>query len=332
MRLIRAPNTSLLPPAAAAAVALVALVVLLGFLPALAAKASTPPASCDRGARSIGELLTEVTPKELAGPLEAQILSSYALFRRPQQLGDQPPALSRANEQVGFQLGGYFPGYVRLLAALPDGAHYFAVPGFLREQSIPPAHCLPPSERSLRAKLVEEQRKQASVPVYCIVESGPHPSHEGEGRCEPFAGVEEGLGVFASGFSERPVVDLVPDGVASVRIDYRTGSPILASVSENALLFTPAKARTQAFERVLKALAREGPITPSVGGKPPTKAQRRRRVKDVEKRLDEALAQATPSRIEWLSASGTLLRAISPPPRHTGSSSTIEVLSTTFGA
>ncbi len=287
------------------------LVGVFGAAPAGAAKTPGRPSSCSSSVVSVGGLLgseREAEPKELPGPLEASILSSFAVFRRAAQPSDQLPALSLAGSDLDSELSSYYPGYVRQLLELSDGSRYFAIPAFERPAHIPPAQCLPRSLRSQRPKLVEEQRKRASEPVYCIVRVGGGADLGGP-ECEPFAEVDEGLRVFESAFSQAPIVDLVPDGVASVRIVYRTGAPIVATVGENAFVFTPPKLLTQHLEKILSAVEPGRPAK----AKHLTKAQKRRIELAFEKRLERALAEAEPTKIEWLGAGGALLRGISPP-------------------
>lgn len=296
---------------AIAAIVVLVVSVVLGNVAAVAAKTAKRPSSCEQ---SVGGLLgskPEYEPKELTGPLEAPILASFAVFRRAAQPSDQLPALNSAGNDLDSQLAGYYPSYVRRLITLPDGTRYFVIPAFERTLSVPPARCLPPSLRTDRSKLVEEQRKRASTPVYCIVRSGAGESSGAE--CQSFADLDEGQRVFASGLAQGSTVDIVPDGVASVRVVYRTASPVLASVSENAFLFTPPQGLIRHAERVFKKFFSELEPGSPAKAKHLSKARERRLEKAVAKHIKQAFDEVEPARIEWLAANGALVRDINPP-------------------
>ncbi len=296
-----------------AALGLIGLIGLLGSAPASAAKAPKRSSSCPPSeVVSLGSGF-ESEPKELSGSPAASVLGSFGVFRRAALPGDQLPALSQAGNQLDEQLASYYPGSVRHLLTLSDGSRFFVVPGFEQAESVPPARCLPKSLRSLRAKLVEEQRKRAAEPVYCIVRLGSHRSVGGFG-CQPFAEIDKSPRIFLSGFNGAPTVDLVPDGVASVRIAYRTVAPIVASVSENAFVFTPPKALTLRLDQTLKKVIGSAVSSFTGNAKHLTKAQKRRVQRVEEKALERALLQAEPTRVEWLDGSGALVRSIGPPP------------------
>lgn len=283
--------------------------VLVGLmLLAVAPSALANNAGSRCRASGLRSLQGERAPVELKGALEQTTLSSFAVFRRAALPGDQIPALSNVGNQLDFQLASYYPAYIRQVAALPSGARYFVVPGFERAVSIPPAHCLPKSLRSRRGKLVEEQRKRVSEPVYCVarVDGG---GASGGAQCEPFARIDDAQRVFESSFLRAPTVGLVPDGVTSVRIDYRTGAPIVASVRENAFAFSAPAALTRVFEQATKKLFAS---LPPAKAKHLTKAQRRRATEAFEKRFEAALAEAQPTKVEWLDGE-VLVHAVARP-------------------
>jgi len=291
-----------------AAVASLAAAAVLGLSAAAHAKAPTRSDPCDLSTgtgspASNGEAL----PLELSSPFEAAILERFGVLRRAALPSDRFPALSPVGIQLDSQLVSFFPAYVRQVKTTPKGGRYFLIPGFARAHVIPPVNCLPASLRRDRPELVEQEQKLASEPVYCIVDVG----HEGAGsECGWFAQIEESPLLFAPSLSnEEPIVELVPDGVASVRILYRTGAPVVATVGENAFVFTPPKLLTQHLEKILSAVEPGRPAK----AKHLTKAQKRRIELAFEKRLERALAEAEPTKIEWLGAGGALLRSISPP-------------------
>ncbi len=222
------------------------LVSVLALAPVALAKTPNSSASCETSGGSISKLLEadESVPAELTSTLEAGVLSKFAVLRRAALPSDQIPALSPVGGEVDRELVSYYSGYVRQLEVLPNGSRYFVIPGFAKPKRVPPAACLPASQRRDRPALVEQEHKLAAQPVYCIVAIG----HESAGtECEPFAEIDQSPRVFAPHLSAAPTVELIPDGVASVRITYLTGASVLAAVDENEYSFAiPAAVQAKA--------------------------------------------------------------------------------------
>jgi hypothetical protein len=296
---------------ALAPVALLVSVVVLMLAPAALAKTPKLSAGCETSGASITALIEaeESVPAELSSPLEAGILSRFAVLRRAALPSDQIPALSPVGGEIDGELVSYYPGYVRQLKVLPNGSRYFRIPGFAKSGSVPPVRCLPAPERRDRPALVEQEHKLATEPVYCIVAIG----HESGGnQCEPFAEIEQSPRVFVPSLSEAPIIELIPDGVASVRITYLGRSSVLAPVDENEYSFTmPAAVRARAKKRFTKDLHR------LTRAKHKTKAQKRRVLEELFAALDKTLVEARPRKVEWLGVAGELLHS-STPPKSTG--------------
>jgi hypothetical protein len=244
--------------------------------------------------------------KELSTPLGATILSSFAIFRRSALPSDalsglkpEGDGLDRELSKV-YELSGYYPAYVRQLTRLPNGRRYFVIPAYGRSESVLPAHCLPAGARERRV-LVEEQHRRLVEEVDCIIEMGGSENAPPLG-CEPFAAIDEAGRVFQPDLYKELIVELVPDGVASVRIAYRETSPIVVPVSENAFWFTPPPPTPRAAAELKR-------LEPEVVATHLTRAQRRR----FTLQWNEAAQETEPTKIEWLDNAGGLVRAISPP-------------------
>jgi hypothetical protein len=150
-------------------------------------------------------------------------------------------------------------------------------------------------------------------PVYCIIAVGSGGRHAPLPGCEPFAKIDEGGRVFQSdALIEEPIVELVPDGVASVRITYQETPAIVVPVSENTFLFTPPPP-TPRVEAELKRLE------PAIVGTRLTMAQRRH----IMSQWDKTVNETDPTRIEWLGSAGGLIRALSPPTAESNSATSV---------
>jgi hypothetical protein len=247
----------------------------------------------------------EMLPAELSSPLEEVILTRFAVFRRGALAGDRFPALSPVGIEVDNQLARYYPSYVRQVKVLPNGGRYFVIPGYARPLRIPPVRCLPASLRRDRTTLLEQEHKLASEPVYCVVEIG---SDSGPGTCESFAQIEESPRIFEPILTEEAIVELVPDGVASVRATYAIGPPLVVTTAENIYTLAPPRDVRRREQRAVHKLADR-----PEHDKHPTKAQQRRSLDAFVEGLDKAAAEATPRKLEWLGSAGELVRSIARP-------------------
>jgi hypothetical protein len=243
-------------------------------------------------------------PKKLSTPLEARILSSFAIFRRPAVPGDEPPGLSpgglRRELYKDYELSSYYPAYVRQLSGLA-GRGYFVIPAFGAPEMVPPAHCF---RAGVRRELVEQEHRRLVEPVYCIIQAGATRQAPVPG-CEPFAQVNESYRAFqVSDFlGGEPTIELVPDGVTSVRITYQATPPIIAHVNENTFLLTPPPTPNTPLDTKLKQLLQR------LRGKHISRVERRA----ITIEYNTAFTGTYPTRIEWLNSTGGLVRALNPP-------------------
>ncbi len=312
----------------AALVAALGLVVLAGC----AAQAATRSAA--RQTAPCGSSLLSLrgpqspAPRPVSASPGAAIVADFGLFRRPAQPGDVPSArgLGRVRPDRWlaqfFELATYYPASIRRLAVGPVGTTYYVIPGFGGE-AVRPTRCLPAAAH--RELLVERQHRR-SEPVACVVETGSIGS--GAVGCDPFVAIDQQLEVFASTPGDGPVVQLVPDGVTSVRISYRVGAPIVAPVAGNALVFTPSPP-----DRHLRSLQHWLGVLDSKGAESGfcVRSSPRGRLRchspnppRIQRRLDaqwrrayrayrRAATARAPVEVEWLDAAGAVVRTIGRP-------------------
>jgi hypothetical protein len=231
-------------------------------------------------------------PRPLTVSLPAAVLASFAVFHRPALVSDKPPEGLLASELYNtYELESYYPAYVRRLADLA-GRRYYVVPAFAHQADEARIECL--FRHVDQAKLLAQQHRRAAEALYCFIEV---PERRGtDPGCEPFAANEQSARVFgASDFLRDPLVELVPDGVAAVRITYREHPTLTLAVSENAFAFTPpppAPAAAATLHRLQGRILTGNPTE-----------------------YNEALAQTDPTKIEWLNRAGRVIRTIRPPTR-----------------
>jgi hypothetical protein len=286
-------------------------------LAAVARKHGKQPSPCSGGA-IFGPGSRE--PMPLSGAPDPAILSRFAVLRRAAGPADQLPPLNPFGSQLDFQLASYYPGYIRQLAQLPDAGRIFLLLGF-RRSFLPPLKCVPPRLR----KRVLEQRKLESQLAYCVGEIGVSHRPFVSTSCLSFADIETGGALAASALSTAPVVDLVPDGVATVRLSYRNGATIAGAVHENTLIFTPPQGPIKRAKRLLHGLERK---LSREEGEYGNKAKRRRLEQMFIRALARTYDRLPPRQVQWLDSAGHVLRSFAP---HQGASR-LNVISIVSGA
>ncbi len=274
-------------------------------VPAMAKRRATKPSSCS-GAIGALEPEAELEPVELAGPPEPAVLGKFGVLRRAAVPADQLPPLNRLGSRLGFELNSYYPGYIRQLLRRPNGVRYFLIPGIKRVPDLPPERCLPVRLRHLHQPKPET--------VYCVAGIGSNVRQLPSAGCQTLAEIETGGDLADPYFSSSFQVDLVPDGVATVRLVYRGGAAITAPVSENTFTFTPprtpiARARA-ALKRLERAFERELKYKHTAAH--PTKRQLQRRERVASKLLERVLSELPPKQVQWLDAGGNVLRSFTP--------------------
>jgi hypothetical protein len=217
-----------------------------------------------------------------------------------------------------FTLASWYPTEVRKLDTR-TGARYYVIPAFGRREPVP-SSCRP---AQVRRELVAQERRRLTEPVACVIAIGAGGSTPSD--CEPFAAIEAQADVFTSGGLTDPIVLLVPDRVAALRVSYRSRTSITVPVVGNTVVFTPpplSRHLRALQERVIRLEAQVGGCyrtghMPWVCGNPHlTKAQNHR----LEVRLDQAVAAhrhavaaADPTQVDWLDPAGHVVRTLTPP-------------------
>lgn len=273
---------------------------LVALVPSSAAAAKK--ARC-QSSGVLGALGESQPPAELEGSLEAPVLAQFGIFRRAQAPGDVLPPVNPAAEVIGHSLSGYYPSEIRQIAALANGARFYVVPGLPRAITVPRSECLP---KALR-ELLEKERAKDAEPRYCIIATGLKQELGTEG-CPPFSEVAASGPVFNLFGGEGPQALLVPDGVAFVRVVGPGTRTVTIAVAENAYVYTPPatleKEEAALFHKLFKP--------PKV--KHPTKAQRRWTERKAFRAFEEVALRTRPSRVEWLGATGQVVKSTKRPP------------------
>jgi hypothetical protein len=243
-------------------------------------------------------------PVPASQPLDPVISGIYAVLRRPSGPQDALQAINPLGEDLSSELRAYFPDSIRQLAIDPSGERWFLVAGFARGIPIPPARCLPKPLRRQRGRLVAEQRRREQVVTYCVDDVGPRRPEEGTTNCQPFETIQTGGGLDTQLISQAETVDLVPDGVAALRIAYHNGSVYTAEVRENAFVFASPPPLVALFRTELRRIV-ESALAP--GARHQTAARRRARARRFAVRLRRLLVRVTPT-VQWLDPAGGVIR------------------------
>lgn len=299
------------------------LMAMLGMI--VASGCSTEPAKSagrNLGSSCIPPALNPLAPKPpppkaISTPLESSIRSRFAIFRRSPRRGDRfhAPTSGAGNELARvlgnqYELSSYYTAYVRRLPRPPAVGRSYVVPAYGRTEAVPPARCFSKriwgSGARRRTELVEQERRREVEPVACIVvargnASSPGGQNANLAGCTPFAQIESGAAAFGvSDFHGEPATELVPDGVATVRVTYSSTAPILARVSENAFVLTPPKAPANRLDAELRGLERR------LSDKHLANARRER----LTLEYDRKYTGTYPLKVEWLDDAGKAVRTI----------------------
>jgi hypothetical protein len=246
-------------------------------------------------------------PVPEASPLDPAATAMFAVLRRPAGAEDQVPVFNSLNENLGYELRSYFPAYLRQLTRDPGGDRYFLIVGFERSSPVLPPSCFPPRQRRLQAELVEAQRKREHTPVYCIEDVSAAQGHYGGSGCQPFAAVQSGARLIAQDESSTDVVELVPDGVAAVRLHYLQGNAVTSAVAGNAFTFIPPQRPLKEAQLKLRHLRRQ-----IVGRFRAGRGHRLHLLRRFVKLARKIRKRLQPQNVEWIGPGGQVIRSFTP--------------------
>jgi hypothetical protein len=277
--------------------------LLLGLTASPAAAATARSAAACRSPAFRTLLGDDAEPVEISGALDPSVIAQYGVLRRAATAADALPPLNRFGSEVEGEIGSYYPSYIRRLAVLPTGTRYFLVSGLPKLVTLPPARCLPKVERAKLPKIVALEHRLAAEPVYCIGTVGTLGSEHGEVNCARYSAVSTGAGLAESEYAEGPHLELVPDGVASVRLTFHGSPPLVAAVSENAYMFTTPGSSIG----LLSARLRKDEKKLIKHERHPDKKELRAALK-----LIQDLGKERIPKVEWLGAEGKTIKAFTP--------------------
>jgi hypothetical protein len=109
--------------------------------------------------------------------------------------------------------------------------------------------------------------------------------------------------------SNSDVVELVPDGVATVRLDYLERNVVTATVTSNAFSFTPPQRLVKDVQRRLRPLRRELIQELRKQRHHPHATPVRRGIVRRERAIRDELR---PRSVEWIGANGQIVRSFQP--------------------
>lgn len=233
---------------------------------------------------------------------DPSLLAILGVLRRPQLPSDIPPP-SRLQDPA---LQGVEVAYERLLARTAHGERFYLIPAFFAPPAIPTTGCKPPlSPAELHAQqTLQQQAVQHPRFLLMISElTADGAPAGGGGAASTAAQILAGVGLsssFGGGGSGRyenesgTLEGLVPDGVASVELDYRHRPSRALPVTGN-FFFLSVSGRVR---RPALASSPNGLPVPRLPQFPPRSGP---------------LAPIAPIEIVWHDAHGAVIRSIRQP-------------------
>jgi hypothetical protein len=195
----------------AAAAGLLAASVTAGIAPGVARAGSPACASYPRPGTQV------------PGPAPARLRRQYGVLRRAPRQADRI-ALGRLGPLPQSQI---LTGSIRYLGAVAEGGRaYLVAARHLLPDPLVPVRCVPASQRALQRALLPGLRREYAHRALCLVIVYPTRSAP---TCQPAPGTVAPLLIAPA----APGLGLAPDGVAAVRLHFRSGASAAVAVSGN---------------------------------------------------------------------------------------------------
>jgi hypothetical protein len=192
----------------------------------LAAAVATFAAGVARGGASAASPACDSYPRpgtQVAGPAPASLRRQYAVLRRAPRAADRI-ALGRLGPLPQSQI---LAGSIRYLGAVAEGGRVYLVPArHLLPDPLAPVRCVPASQRALQRALLPGLRREYSHRALCLVIVYPNRAAP---TCQSAPGTVAPLLVAPA----APGLGLAPDGVAAVRLHFRSAASAMVPVRGN---------------------------------------------------------------------------------------------------
>jgi hypothetical protein len=244
-----------------------------------------------RAQGGLGPPVPEPAPSTQLPP--SDVLGRFAVLRGAVSPADQLPPLSTFGFAFSESLATYNPAASRLVATLPSGGQLFLIIGVSQKIRAPPAAIVPEKYRKTIKKQIRALAPFSAAPTYCLTPLGDTGPLVGpRAGCEPFSLQPNGFAITSTqdnlvGRPGRTLVGLVPDGVASVQLDFPHRASLSAAVAQNIYVAHGDFSYLDSLEQQLERASR-GRASPRL------RLALGRRISDA----------ATPSRVRWLDATG----------------------------
>lgn len=263
---------------------------------------TVPAASGTRVSARCGVKQPSPPPVAVPQPPLPSVLAQFAVLRRPAAPADQPPAIVLGD--LGGVLDMYNADYVRQLTFPGATQPVYLVPGYLNQDS-----CSGPVqvERLQISQLLGSGHASATTPVFCLVQITGSASVF---SCQLFVSIDAGATASLLGPADASKITavggLVPDGVSAVQIGYPVNPSVTTPATNNFFMGEappPPPALLKLSAKILSAAKRKhhGKLTA---------ADLRR----LERIGSQIYTDTTPSRLQWLGASGQVVRSLTPSP------------------
>jgi hypothetical protein len=160
---------------------------------------------------------------QVAGPAPARLRLQYGVLRRAPRPADRI-VLGRLGTLPQSQI---LTGSIRYLGAVGEGGRVYMVAArHLLPDPLEPVRCVPASQRALQRALLPGLRREYAHRALCLVIVYPTRAAP---TCQPAPGTVAPLLIAPA----APGLGIAPDGVAAVRLHFRSGASATVAVRGN---------------------------------------------------------------------------------------------------